>query len=293
MVKKNLRLIVRKMISAGENETINNAINRKKIKFKKKIFKKAITLDELQLTLLNLGINKGDNIMVHASWREFFNYQGKPEDVINTLKDLIGEDGTLLMPSYGNDRTFFDVNNTTSNAGVLSELFRLQMNTIRSACTHFSISASGKNAFDLTKNHFKSEYGFDNNSPYYLFTKLPNSKVLFLGLGQEPTQISLFHCAGYILKDKIPIYSKLLSYRYNSILVKDGVKFEKDMVIRQPGHKNNNQMFKRIFRSVNNKKQVKISNLDIVIMDAKEGLDKAIEFGKKGKYCYINMEKLK
>jgi aminoglycoside N3'-acetyltransferase len=292
MVKKKIRMIFRKIIRAKEHETINNAINRKKIKIKKKIYKKAISSENLRLTLINLGIKKGDNIMVHASWREFFNYPGKPENVINIIKELIGEEGTLLMPSYGKDRTFFDVNKTPSSAGVLSEVFRLQPNTLRSACTHFSVSASGKNALDLTKNHIKSEYGFDYNSPYYLLSQLANSKILYLGLGKEPTQISLFHCAGYILKEELPIYKKLLSNRYKSVLVKDGVEFEKNMLIRQRGHKNNSKMFKKIFRSIKNKKQKKLSNMHFVIMDANEGLQKAIEFGRKGKYCYSNMRKL-
>ena len=285
MISK-LKFIFRKLIGAKEKEGIVDALIRKRIKVEKKFYRKNISKIELKDTLIKMGIKKGDNIMVHASWRQFYNFLGKPQDVIKILKDIIGPEGMLLMPSYGSDRLYFDVENTPSSAGVLSEVFRLGKNTYRSACTHFSVCAYGKNASEIIEEHFFSEYGFDNRSPYYKFTKLENSKVLFMGLGKEPTKISLFHCAGYLLKDKIDYSSEVLSKEYTSVLIINNKKYKKDMIIRTKGHKNNNKVFKKIFRNIKTRKHIKLSNLDLVWIDAREGLNKAIEFAEEGIYCY-------
>lgn len=286
MIKKMIRKLIRIILRVRKYENINSAIDRKKVKIQKKFYKRPILKSDLKTALVNLGITEGDNLMVHASWRQFYNFKGEPKDVIEILMEILGDEGTLLMPSYGPDRTFFDINKTPSNAGVLSEVFRLLPNTYRSACTHFSVCAIGKKALEFTSEHFNSKYGFDNFSPYYKFANTINSKILFMGLGKEPTTISLFHCAGYILKNKIPYFENLLSYRYTSTLIINNKKYKKDMVTRKPEYKNNNKIFKKIFRSIKNRNHIKISNLDLVIIDANEGLKKAIEFAERGIYCY-------
>ncbi|WP_280770615.1 AAC(3) family N-acetyltransferase [Salipaludibacillus daqingensis] len=286
MLSKCVRYTLRKILRIRKYETISANIRRRKTQFAKKIYKKPISRSQIYSVLKELGIKEGDNLLVHASWRDLYNFQGEPDELIEVLRQILGGEGTLLMPSYGPTRSYLDVECTPSSAGVLSEIFRLQPNTVRSACTHFSISASGKNAVELTKEHINSEYGFDHNSPYYLLSKFDNSKVLFIGLGKEPTQISLFHCAGYLLKEKNPALANLLSYKYRSTLIKDKIQYEKEMVIRKPGHKNNNKVFKKILNSINNRKHVRNSNVDFVLIDAKEGLNNAIEYANKGIYCY-------
>lgn len=288
MIKKNIRVFIRKLLRVRKYENINTAIDRYVINFLKVFNKKTFTREDLSRAIRECGIEKGDTIMVHASWRNFYNFLGLPEDVIVIIREIIGDEGTILMPSYGSNRLYFDVDNTPSSAGVISEIFRKEENIYRSACTHFSVAAQGPLAEQLTKDHLKSEYGFDNYSPYYKFSQLDNSKVLFMGLGPKPTKISLFHCAGYILKKTDPYLNDLLSYKYDSKLVISGQEYTKKMVIRKPGHSNNNKVFRRILSSIKNKKQTKVQNIDLVTIDAKEGLKRAIEFAENGIYCYKN-----
>jgi aminoglycoside 3-N-acetyltransferase len=286
MIKKIIRIIVRKLLYTRERETIRSAMDRHFVRLKKIVYKKKITQLDLKEALEKLDINIGDNLMVHSAWRQFFNFSGNPDDVIKVLQDIIGEEGTILMPSYGPGKKYFDVENSPSEAGVLSEVFRKQDNIYRSACTHFSVCGKGPLAYEITKDHIKSEYGFDSNSPCYKFSQLEKSKLLFMGLGSKPTKISLFHCAGYMLMDEDPHLKEILSDRYNATLIVDGNKYEKSMVIRKPGHGNNNSVFKRIYSEIRKKNHIKISNLDLVIIDANEGLNKAVDFAKRGIYCY-------
>lgn len=285
-MKKILRNLVRKLLNTREHESIPDAIDRRKTKLKKLIYNGRYSKNDLYNQLLNIGIRKGDIVLVHASWREFFNFQGTPEDVIYILEELVGESGTILMPTFGADKSNFDVENTPSAAGVISEVFRKKPNAIRSASPHSSVSAIGKHAYDLTSQHVNSVYSFDENSPYYLLTKYNNSKVLFLGLGKKPTKITLFHCAGYLMKDKLPFYKNIFTDNRESTVIKDGNEKRITLITRNPRYKNDNNAFKKIYKSISKRNYNKISNLDIVLFDAREGLEKAIEAAKQGVYCY-------
>lgn len=292
IIKEVLRKIIRAVIGAKKNENINDAIERKLIQIEKRFYKSRYSTNMLKAALENCEISNGDILFVHCSWRNMYNYDGGPEDVIEMLKALVGQSGTILMPSYGADRKWFDVAETPSNAGVLSEVFRQQMGVLRSACTHFSVAGTGRNAEDILEGHIRSQYGFDQYSPLFKLGEYANSKVLFLGLGSEPTKISIFHCAGAFLREHNAKLKKLLSYEYESVLVLNGNPQKKKMYIRLPGHKNDNKVFRKIFRSIKNRKRAKISNLDVVVINAREAIQQAILYAENGIYCYKRMDQI-
>lgn len=285
--KNIVRSAVRKALGAREYETIGNTINRRKINISKIFWREKISEEKLKSALIDAGIHQGMNVFIHCSWRQFYNFEGNPEDVIRIIEELIGQEGTILMPAFGAQRNFLDVELTPSNAGVLSEVFRNQKNTLRSACTHFSVSARGKNAEKLLKDHFYSSYGFDEFSPMYKLAQMENSKILFLGLSKKPTTISLFHCAGYLKRYKSDfLKEKIFTEQMKTILIVDEKTCKKNMITRNPRSKNNKKVFRKIFSSLKENKQITISNLDIVTINAKEGLDKALDYTSKGIYCY-------
>ena len=121
VVKKVLRNILR----IKEDETVADGIERHYYHLEKKIPYKKISKEELGQYLDKIGVKKGDVLIVHASWRAMYMLDASPEDIIKLLLDRIGkEEGTLLMPAYGEDSNSFDLNKTKSAAGVLSECFR-------------------------------------------------------------------------------------------------------------------------------------------------------------------------
>ncbi len=291
-MKKVIRKAVRTAIGARERENISDALIRKRIKVEKLFYRKKYSTAMLEAALRECGITDGDIVMVHCSWRSMYNYDSSPEDVIDMLEELVGESGTILMPSYGPDRNRFDVDQTPSSAGVLSEVFRRQPDVQRSACTHFSIAGTGRDADAILSDHINSRYGFDEHSPCFKLGEYPNGKVLFLGLGAEPTKISVFHCAGAKLRGSDEKLKKLLSREYESELILQGVSYIKKMYYRLPGHENDKASFKTIFRSLQEKGYVKLSNLDIVVINAQEAIRQAVVYAGKGIYCYKNMDRL-
>ncbi len=176
--------------------------------------------------------------MLHASWRGLFNYEGTPESVIDTIINLIGKKGTLVMPCYGRNKFHFDVDKDVSAAGVLSETFRNYEGVRRSHGSHFACVVYGKNTEYIINEHEFSKYGFDEYSPYAKFVKLENSKIIMMGLGKKSEKLSLYHLPEIILKDENLFYKNLFKKKYSShIIYRDkGKVIEKtleDMLLRE------------------------------------------------------------
>ena len=116
MIKKIIRNVVRATLRARKQESLNDTLARHIVKLKKR-FGNSTKIDNEQLkrALLELDIRQGDSLMVHAAWREFYNYNGSPEEVISILREVLGAEGNIFMPSYGSSITFFDVDDTLYN----------------------------------------------------------------------------------------------------------------------------------------------------------------------------------
>ena len=50
--------------------------------------------------LLELGVNPGDVVLVHSSMKAL-ETECVPEEIIDILEEVLGEEGTLLMPEIG------------------------------------------------------------------------------------------------------------------------------------------------------------------------------------------------
>lgn len=285
LIKRYIRYLIRSLLQCKDNERISDAVDRHKTRIARKINKRKVTEKELFQCLVRMGVSKGDVIMVHASWRKFYNFEGTPKSLIRMLLDIIGPDGTLLMPCYGNDKEYFDILNTPSYAGVLSEEFRKMPGVIRSKCSHFSVCGYGKLAEELTRHHVKSEFGFDHFSPYYLFSQTNGSKIIKLGMGKYPIKMTLIHCVEYIYKDIYPYFREYLSNRYEAIIIDESGERSNRQMLEGVGGKLYRKNIKAIYKSIPQNKchYQRIANIDIRIFNAKEGykeIAKAIGQGK-------------
>ncbi len=135
-----------------------------------------------------LGINKGDTLLVHSSLKSLGG--ASPNEVIDGLRDALGEEGTLVFPalSYLNcnpSKPTFDYYETKSNVGALPEFFRTQVNgVIRSMSPTHSCCAIGKNAEFVTSGQIKDVTPCGANSPFRRVMEL-DGKILFIGCGMN------------------------------------------------------------------------------------------------------------
>ncbi|MBN1472860.1 MAG: AAC(3) family N-acetyltransferase [Syntrophaceae bacterium] len=301
---KIIRKFVRVLISCKENERIRDAIDRHITHIKRRFSKHTVSDQDISECLKAIGIREGDIIMVHASWRNFYNYSGSPLSFIELLLRTIGTEGTLLMPCYGDNKRFFDVNKTPSYAGVLSEEFRRIEGVKRSECSHFSVCAYGKYADYFTKEHKNSEFGFDFNSPYYLISQNNKAKIVKFGMGKYPIKLTLIHCVEYGFKDIYPYFKNYLNVKYETTVVdKLGVKHNKQM-IQGIGGKLYKKNIKKVYKNIPEglSEYQRIRNIDVRVINANAGYNeivKLIESGnsmlnppKTNKYSFVPLNKI-
>lgn len=46
-----------------------------------------------------MGMKNGSNIFIHSTWDEMYNYNGSEENLIDAILEVIGPEGTLIMPA--------------------------------------------------------------------------------------------------------------------------------------------------------------------------------------------------
>lgn len=283
-MKKIIRYIIRKIFCVRSNETILDAINRKKYFFLKKINKNHFSIEDFEKVLISLGLKKGDTVIVHCAWRSFIGFDGSPQDVIDCIKKIVGNSGNILMPAFTGNTELFRYNDK-SNAGVLSETFRNNINVKRSINSVFSMCSYGKKSSYYLDDHINSVYCFDNNSPYFKAIQ-DNSKVLLLGLGKKPHKITIFHCVSYSLRNKIKCYNNVYTLERIVTLYDDNnKKIEKVIIDRVLKCQNSKRKFKYLFKKNISKSQYRQLNfLDIYLFDSKKMYNAAYDYMLKNKY---------
>ena len=67
--------------------------------------KEPITINSLYQDLVKLGVNRGDILLVHSSLSSLGWVCGGAQSVITAIMDVLGNEGTLIMPSHSGDWT--------------------------------------------------------------------------------------------------------------------------------------------------------------------------------------------
>ncbi|NTU55794.1 MAG: AAC(3) family N-acetyltransferase, partial [Anaerolineales bacterium] len=88
-----------------------------------------LTFEKLVEGFRGLGVEEGDTLLVHSSYKSLGPVDGGPQTVIRALEAALGTegDGTLIMPTFNfdfNKGAPWDVRTTPSKMGVLTELVR-------------------------------------------------------------------------------------------------------------------------------------------------------------------------
>ena len=127
------------------------------------------TLDSLRLELSGLGLAAGMTVMVHSSLGQIGWTVGGPVTVIRALLEVLGAEGTLVMPAespnVSDPETWddarvkpewheairahlpvFDPRTTPTTMGAIPEAFRTFPGTLRSNHPKVSVCANGRHA---------------------------------------------------------------------------------------------------------------------------------------------------
>jgi len=123
----------------------------------------ALTSNDIKSGLESFGFKAGDKIMVHSSLSSLGWVEGGAKAVIKALVDLVGDEGTILMPSFNHGAPFspsgagtFDPKETPCTNGIIPDTFWRMEGVYRSLNPTHPFSAYGKDAKRWTENHHKT-----------------------------------------------------------------------------------------------------------------------------------------
>lgn len=97
--------------------------------------------------LANLGVRRGGALLVHTSFRAVRPVEGGPLGLIGMLREALGPEGTLVMPTMTDGESVFDPRRTpTVDMGIVAETFWRQPGVLRSTHPGGSFAAAGPHA---------------------------------------------------------------------------------------------------------------------------------------------------
>ncbi len=169
--------------------------------------KPVILPEEFEKSLLEVGLTKDDNVIVHTSLGSLGYVCGGAQTIIEVLLKIVGTGGTIMMPSqswknldpstgvhweisesdWAKIRDFWPAYNKaitpTNTMGAVAEMFRSWPDSLRSDHPARSFVANGKHANYLIENHDLNDI-FGDESPIGKLYSL-NGKVLLIGVDYD------------------------------------------------------------------------------------------------------------
>jgi aminoglycoside 3-N-acetyltransferase len=180
----------------------------------------------------DLSISKNDVVLIHSSINKLY-LKFPFYKIVNILRELVGENGTILFPTYPKYTSYeflkrnqiFDVRKTPTITGLLNEFARRFPGSIRSLHPTKSVCSIGPLSQELTSHHQDSPYPYDTCSPY---GKIIGKNAKIIGIGVNTSYLSNAHCIDDYLKEKFPVNpyhkklfeSKCINYQGEQVIVK-------------------------------------------------------------------------
>jgi len=139
------------------------------------------------------GVNPGDIVLVHSSLkRTLQTYNTTPLAVMESFLEAVGPDGTVLFPLFNFDFTKgvpFDIRNTPSQMGALTEAARVHSNALRSGHPIYSFAIIGPQAQHFNVDNFS---GYGPDSPFAILRQL-GGKIAVLDLDDQNSMTFYHH----------------------------------------------------------------------------------------------------
>ena len=220
---RSLKERAKKFMPLGLQSQIYKIVKRTRL-LKNIYSKKNISKQELKKIFVNAGLKKGDVVLAHSSMGRIGYIENGPDDVIDALLEIIGEDGLLVMPGFCDPKYYkeqkayiFDVKNTPTYTGAIPEAFRKRKGVKRSISPTHSLCALGKGADEFIKNHENCDNPFAMNGPFgRLYHK--NAKMLLIGVDH------LANSSLHIVEDMPDFPVKVFTSRFRAIVYNNGNK---------------------------------------------------------------------
>ena len=270
--------------------------NRNQVLNQQKQSGESITKAQLIHEFKQIGIVKGDTLLVHSALSKIGYLEEGPKTFVDALLEIIGAEGNLLMPTspnnvyqlnYIQNTPFFDVLNSPSKLGAITEYFRTLKGTVRSLNATEPVSAFGPLAEYFTAEHFNQLTPYNSKSPFYKIG-LKKGKILYIGVTLDNAGTSLHTLEDEIKDFKYPVYyPNVFDFK---VIDDKGISHKVKTKVHNPewSKKRKCDGLIPLFEADNVLKKVKIGQADTLLVDA-EGFFKSMvdNYNSKGVTMYF------
>ncbi len=171
----------------------------------------ALSVGQVAAALGETGLRNGDTCFIQAAMSAFGSFEDGADTVVDALTEVVGESGTIAMPAYSLTGPaiehlaadpLFDVLETPSRMGAISEAFRLSAGTIRSVHPTHSTCVRGPGAEAVVEGHESAETPFGVGTP---FPRIVERDALQVFFGCGTGVITMYHSFECLRKPPFPL----------------------------------------------------------------------------------------
>ena len=146
----------------------------------------------------NSGVEQGDVLLVHSNIKRTLLTARKkginlsPDDILESFLVALGPNGTLLLPLFNFDFTtnkIFDIRNTPSQMGALTEVARKREESVRTGHPIYSFAVLGMETYQFAE--IDNQSGYAKDSPFGILHKL-QGKIASLDL-EDQNSMTFYH----------------------------------------------------------------------------------------------------
>ena len=130
-----------------------------------------MTKEMIAAGLRDMGLVRGDKVLMHSSLISLGRVEGGPDAVIDAFLDVLGAEGTLIVPVFG-------------ALGILTETLKKRPGAVISPCPRGTVAALGADAENICRDHWKADTAHGENTPYTRLAEM-GGYVCLLGCDQD------------------------------------------------------------------------------------------------------------
>ena len=174
-----------------------------------------LTRRRIVADLRTLGLEPDGIALVHSSLSALGFVVGGAHTVIDALREILGPRGTLLLPTHSwevmeTGCRVFDVRQTPSCVGTITEKFRAMHGSMRSLHPTHSVAAIGPQAAWIVADHDQCTTPCGEGTPYDKALSY-DCQILFLGTGLESNTayhtVEALTNASYLLGEDVDTFT--------------------------------------------------------------------------------------
>lgn len=130
-----------------------------------------VTREQIEAALRRMGLGEGDIVLLHSSVASLGQVDEGAEAVIQAFLNVLGTDGTLVVPTFG-------------ALGTITEVLRRRPDAVQSVHPKASVAAVGAAAEALCRDHWKAELAHGPDTPYQRLADM-GGYICLLGVDQD------------------------------------------------------------------------------------------------------------